>query len=83
MPGVEAGERFTKEGEMMEETITWKPASDRPDGATTVLVRLAEHPERVWLGYFDHKDDRPNCWRTGDSMRVTVTHWAEMPKGPE
>lgn len=64
-----------------QEVITWISCANcyLPDADTTVLMRLPDCDERVWLGYWngDH-------WLTVDGMKAgRVSHWADVPAGPE
>lgn len=65
----------------MNETIKWIDVDvDLPDDEVTVLVHIPEaNGEQVWPGYLDD-----GYWTNCDGMRLTsaVTHWAEMPIGP-
>lgn len=60
------------------ETLTWRPASEKPDSDTTVLIWLAdgEYTTGWW-------DDAEREWRgCGDGWFLCgVTHWAQ-PEGP-
>ena len=63
----------------MTETLTWTPASTKPDSDTTVLCWTSEGE---WFsGWWD---DHAGCWfdaASGGLLEV-VTHWAE-PRGPQ
>jgi hypothetical protein len=63
----------------MQELLTWKEAAaDLPDADLTVIVRLRNNEEPVWLGYFDGDQ-----WCDLDGQPVEVVRWAEMPLGGE
>lgn len=64
----------------MEEVITWIDcAAELPDSDTSVLIRMPDCDERVWIGYLDGEH-----WRTAEGFDAgRVTHWAEIPSGPE
>jgi hypothetical protein len=65
------------------ETISWVNVRTlMPDDDMIVLIRTKNDAEPVWFGYHDGLDDR---WRNVDGMQCqhTVTHWAEMPAGPQ
>ena len=63
------------------EVITWIACADElPDDSTTVLIRMLDSDERVWLGYL-YGD---GGWMTVEGFKAgRVSHWAEMPAGPE
>lgn len=62
---------------MLTETITWHEAAEElPDADLTVLVKTKGCEEPVWLGYFNGAD-----WLDVDNMQISVTHWADIPKG--
>lgn len=64
---------------MSDERITWHRAADTlPDSDMTVLIYAPESDPPVWLGYHDGTQ-----WYTADAWVTTVTHWADMPVGPE
>ncbi len=66
---------------MTTETIHWHAVGDcLPDADTTVLVRFAPGTtgEPVWLASFDGTD-----WHDIEGFAQRVTHWAEMPAGPQ
>lgn len=61
----------------------WIRCNDElPDDEIIVLVALDDESEPVWLGYHDSST---GGWYTPDQSRFgcNVTHWAEMPEGPE
>ena len=65
----------------MSERVQWIPVSDRlPDDELTVLVFMPHASEQVWLGFYADGN-----WRCADGfyMAHPVTHWAEMPEGPQ
>lgn len=51
---------------------------DSPDADLTVIVRLRNNEEPVWIGFFDGEE-----WRDADGQPVEVVRWAEMPAGGE
>ena len=68
--------------DMSNETIVWKSVEDEmPDDGIDVLVktRCASYP--VWIGAYD--SDEGWRWCDGAMPLHDVTHWAEMPAGPE
>jgi hypothetical protein len=69
---------------MSTETITWIPAAEQlPDAELTVLCSGAE--TGVFDGFLDGTDEAGKpVWRDVTAMPVyDVTHWAELPKGPQ
>ena len=62
---------------MPTETVTWHPASERPDSDTTVLLWIDEFACGWW-------DDADGVWRgcVDGCVLYGVTHWA-MPEGPQ
>lgn len=72
----------------MNESIKWIDAkAEKPDESITVLIFGGGHKNsamediEVWVGYFDSED---GLWRLDSGERAgTVTHWAEMPEGPQ
>lgn len=63
------------------ETINWIDVNDElPDEGLIMIVKHLSPNEPVWLGYLDD-----GKWHTPEYGRFEgrVTHWAEMPKGPE
>jgi Protein of unknown function (DUF551) len=73
--------RFASQGAAFE-TVTWLPAAERlPDDETTVLITLVGGSEPTWLGFLLDGEWRDAC--TGDTFAGVVTHWAEMPLGPQ
>lgn len=65
----------------MDEVIKWIPVADQlPDDEITVLVFHPSMDEPVWLAYYeDHNWFSPD----GYWLEGAVTHWAEIPAGPE
>ena len=68
---------------MLTEQINWIPVTERlPDEDETVLIYAPTSIEPVWLGFMSGASER---WYDVDGYNLTprtVTHWAEMPKGP-
>lgn len=65
----------------MTESIHWHAVGDAlPDADNTVLVRFAPGTtgEPVWLASFDGSD-----WFDIEGFAQDVTHWADMPNGPQ
>lgn len=66
----------------MNETIKWIDVNDSlPDADIEVLVCSTNENFPVWIGYHDSE-----AWNWVSGFRVLigeVTHWAEMPTGPE
>lgn len=64
------------------ETITWIPvAQELPDHAMTCLVAVNGEAEPTWLGFLNDE----NAWcdvSTGAPFASPVTHWADLPAGP-
>jgi hypothetical protein len=66
------------------ETITWRPVgAELPDADTNVL--LAADEAGTFEGFLDGTDDAGEpIWRDVTALQVHgVTHWAEMPAGPQ
>lgn len=69
---------------MITETITWRPVgAELPDADTNVL--LAADEAGTFEGFLDGTDDEgAPIWRDVTALQVHgVTHWAEMPNGPQ
>lgn len=69
---------------MTTEPITWLPVSaELPDADTNVL--LAAEEAGTFEGFLDGTDDAGDLvWRDVTALQVHgVTHWAEMPNGPQ
>lgn len=68
------------------ESITWTPvAAALPDADITVLC-FDEESMAVVEGFYDGIDehDGRQVWRDVTAMELgIVTHWAEMPHGPQ
>jgi hypothetical protein len=70
----------------MDEVIKWIDAAvEMPDDSIDVLVFgrecLDDLNTLVWTGYWDSLDE---CWRCNNGSELNaITHWAEMPEGPE
>lgn len=64
----------------LREVLDWHEvaSNDLPDADLTVIVRLRNNEEPVWLGYCDGHD-----WRDLDGQPVDVVRWADMPLGGE
>lgn len=61
------------------EVITWVSCTDEmPDADMAVLVRTPDSDERVWIGWFDGEK-----WKMEAGFAGRVTHWADIPNGPE
>jgi hypothetical protein len=63
-----------------QETIKWIDTLEQlPDDDLTVLIWSASSDQGVWIGYMDADE-----WRFVDGSKCLelVTHWAELPKGP-
>lgn len=71
---------------MTTETITWiKVADSLPDADINVLC-FDEESMSVMEGFYDGKDDDDgrDVWRDVTACELgIVTHWAEMPHGPD
>ena len=61
-------------------TTTWIPVADQlPDDDSSVLIALnGESGEPVWIGYHD-----ADGWHSSEGMPVAVTHWQDIPAGPD
>jgi hypothetical protein len=61
--------------------VTWVPVADRlPTNDRTVLVVAPCDEGTVWTGWFATAE---GVWYDSTGWRgITVTHWAELPKGP-
>lgn len=69
---------------MITETITWRPVgTELPDADTNVL--LAADEAGIFEGFLDGTDDAGDpIWRDVTALQVHgVTHWSEMPAGPQ
>lgn len=65
------------------EIIMWIDADlQKPDDDIIVLVATPSPGEPVWPGYYDSES---NEWMVPDGLPFgyKVTHWAEMPSGPQ
>lgn len=64
------------------ETIAnWMPVKVKhPDHERTVLMFCLKAEVPVWVGYWDNVHGN---WRdvSGDTIRYSPTHWADMPAG--
>lgn len=62
--------------------INWHPvATSLPDSDITVMVALDGDSEPVWMAHFDGA-----AWISvsdGTDITAEVTHWADIPEGPE
>jgi hypothetical protein len=60
------------------EYLDWHEVAndDFPDPDITVIVRMVDNDEPVWLGYWDGEE-----WRDLDGQPVEVIRWADMPEG--
>lgn len=66
----------------MNEVIVWKSVdTEMPDDGIDVLVRTASPSFPVWIGA--HDTDSGWSWCDGSAIAYYVTHWAELPEGPE
>lgn len=63
----------------MKETIEWRPVSEKPEVDTTVLI-YSEAPG-AWPGQGQWSGD--DWFYSNWILARDVTHWAEMPKGPQ
>lgn len=62
--------------------IKWIPVErELPDAETTVLIHVPHGNEPVWLGFLD--DGGGWCDVDGSYIRNKVTHWAQLPEGPQ
>ena len=68
----------------MNETIRWLEARlVKPDDGQSALVAMPNSDsEPVWVGWYDSAEDAWRCASSGVLLRTTVSHWAEMPRGP-
>jgi hypothetical protein len=75
----------TKQKRPVVESLRWiATEDDLPDAGVTVLLFSADAGEPVWPGYFDEASAHGYVWRCADGSQIDdVTHWAEMPAGPE
>lgn len=62
------------------ETLEWREVADGnfPDADLTVIGRLRDNEEPVWLVYWDDEE-----WRDIDGQVVDVVRWCDMPRGGE
>ncbi|TWU18021.1 DUF551 domain-containing protein [Allorhodopirellula heiligendammensis] len=61
------------------EVIRWIDASEQlPDADIDVMVKIDDESVPIWIGHHDGE-----VWYVDDSWHEAVTHWAEMPFGPE
>lgn len=73
---------------MKTETITWRPVSEGlPDAESNVLLALADGTtcEGFCDGVWEQFEDKPPLFRDVCAEpidRDVVTHWSDMPKGP-
>lgn len=64
-----------------QETITWHDVNDRlPGVGITVLARTDDDELPVWPAYLRYDGEWNHC---DTSATCEVSHWADMPKGPE
>lgn len=73
---------LTRPPEESIQVITWINAVKlKPDCDIIVLIATPSPAEPVWFGSYNDETDE---WTTPDGMPVAyrVTHWAEMPSGP-
>ena len=68
------GPRLARRPERVTELIEWIPASTIPPHHGHVLIVT---PHGVEMGYHS------GCWRDADGIDADVTHWAELPEGPQ
>ena len=63
-----------------DELITWIACdSSLPDSDMSVLIRIPDSDDRVWIGYHDGQG-----WVSAEGFRLPrVTHWTDLPQGPE
>ena len=61
------------------ETLEWVHVSNPPDEGIIVLIATPSPSEPTWPGYLEDGE-----WRFADGTMTgyAVTHWAEMPAGP-
>jgi hypothetical protein len=67
------------------EKIKWRSVlAKMPDADVTVLLCVPDaEAEPVWPGHWEDNDDGGRwMYDNGSPVRKTVTHWAEMPRGP-
>jgi hypothetical protein len=65
----------------MTATVKWNEASkELPDSDIEVLIAVsdASNQGEVWVGYHDG-----NNWRSCSGGIVGVSHWADLPLGPQ
>jgi len=63
------------------ETINWVSVKDSlPDEDIVVLVKTPSPGEPVWPGYLLQGEW---TWVDGSIAAYEVTHWADMPVGPQ
>lgn len=61
------------------QVITWISTDEEmPDADTAVLIRTPDSDERVWIGWFDGER-----WMMEAGPAGRVTHWSDIPQGPE
>lgn len=64
------------------ESLFWYDAKQiKPDATITVLVFDATADDPVWMGYWD--DDVEEWYSVHHMTLENVTHWAELPRGPQ
>lgn len=65
------------------ETIVWHlESAELPDAGLSVLMFVPTASDPIYTGYWD---DDEQAWIHDSGLRVKeeVTHWAEMPGGPD
>ena len=59
----------------------WYPVEAyKPDDDIIVMIHDPDMSEPVWLGYYEHEEDR---WWTSEGGICNPTHWMELPEVPE
>lgn len=74
------GCNYTWKGEGLREVLEWHEiaADDFPDAGMTVLARLRDASEPVWLAHWTGEE-----WLDTEGMAVDVVRWADLPGGGE
>lgn len=66
----------------MQELVVWTDVTDSmPDDETTVLIFTPSPSEPVFLGWHDSNDGW--YYVDGSPVAYAVSHWAEIPAGPQ
>jgi len=66
--------------------MKWKPIDTAPKDGRLILVCQSSYyfpTAASWIRYNEYSDEGKLCWRNFMGVKLTPTHWMELPEPPD